>query len=231
MTDRAAVVGIIMLDTTFERFSGDVGHPGTWPFPVRRKIVAGATAGAATTLSDHRLLEPFLDAAHELVDEGVDGITTSCGFLSLYQRELARRLPVPVATSALLQIPLVQAMLPQSRRVGVLTFDDDSLTARHLAEAGALGETPMAGLTSSSAFRADILDGPPASFEVREGEVLEAALRLRGRVPDLGAVVLECTNFAPHAAAIRATLALPVYDIVTLITWFQAGLRSGRGDG
>lgn len=220
-----AVVGILMLDAAFERFFGDVGHPGTWPFPVRRKIVAGATAEAATTLSDDRLLDPFLVAARELVDEGVDGITTSCGFLSLYQRELTRRLPVPVATSALLQLPLIGMTLPEGRTVGVLTFDEAALTPRHLTTAGAQADTPVVGLRPRSAFRADILGGAPASFAVREGEVLETASRLRAKVPHLGAVVLECTNFSPHAGAIHAALGVPVYDLVTLITWFQAGLR------
>lgn len=229
MTKRSALIGILMLDTRFERFPGDVGHPDTWPFPIRRKVVAGATSGMATTLSDDRLLAPFLAAGRELVEEGVDGIATSCGFLSLYQRELARALPVPVATSALLQIPLVQATLPPGKAVGVLSFDQAFLTAEHLVAAGAPGSTPVAGLSPQSAFRADILGGPPAPFAVRESEVVEAASRLRAGVPNLGAVVLECTNFAPHAAAVQAALTLPVYDVVTLITWFQAGLATGRG--
>lgn len=227
MTGRAAMVGILMLDTAFERFPGDVGHPDTWGFPVRRKVVAGATAGRATRLSDERLLEAFVAAARELVAEGVAGISTSCGFLALYQRELTQALPVPIATSALLQIPLVQATLPQGRTVGVLSFDEASLSARHLAAAGAPVDTPVAGLSPGSALRADILGGTPASFAVREIEVLDAALRLAARVPHLGAVVLECTNFAPHAAAVRSALGVPVYDIVSLIAWFQTGLQAG----
>lgn len=228
MTHEPASIGILMLDTSFERFLGDIGHPGTWPFPVRFKVVAGATAAQATTLTDDRLLEPFLAAARALIDEGVDGIATSCGFLALYQRQLAERLTVPVAASALLQIPLVQATLPAGRRVGVLTFDAASLGPAHLAAAGAPADTPVAGLDPGSRFRADVLGGPPAPFEVRESEVLDAAARLKAKVSDLGAVVLECTNFAPHAAAVQAALRLPVYDIVTLMSWFQAGLRPRR---
>lgn len=226
----AAVVGILMLDTAFERFAGDVGDAGTFPYPVRRKVVVGASAAAATSLRDDRLLAPFLEAAQDLVAEGVDGIATSCGFLGLYQRALAAALPVPVATTALLQIPLVAATLAPGRRVGVLTFDAATLGRAHLAAAGAPAETPLAGLEPRSAFRAAILGGPPASFACREADVLDAAARLRATVPDLGAVVLECTNFAPHAAAIQAALGVPVYDVVTLIAWFQSGLRPGGRD-
>jgi hypothetical protein len=93
---------------------------------------------------------------------------------------------------------------------------------------GASTETPIAGLSADSAFCVDVLGGEGASFERREADVLDAARRLRAMVPTLGAVVLECTNFAPHAAAIRNLLGVPVYDIVTLVTWFQAGLRPRR---
>jgi hypothetical protein len=216
------VIGILMLDTGFERFPGDVGHPNTWPFPVRFRTVAGASAAQATTLSDDALLAPFLAAGRELVREGATGIATSCGFLVLYQRALAAALPVPVATSALLQIPSLATTM--AGRIGVLTFDPVSLGPAHLACAGAPADTPVAGLRPDSAFRADVLGGPASSFATREAEVV-AARRLREATPDVGAVVLECTNFAPHAAAIRAALGLPVYDIVTGLTWFEAGLR------
>ncbi|HYC14431.1 MAG TPA: hypothetical protein VEC75_09285, partial [Stellaceae bacterium] len=43
--------------------------------------------------------------------------------------------------------------------------------------------------------------------------------------PDLGAVVLECTNMAPYARALHDHLRLPVFDIVSFVTWFHAGLR------
>ena len=35
-------LGILMLDTQFERFNGDIGNAQTWPFPVQYKIVRGA---------------------------------------------------------------------------------------------------------------------------------------------------------------------------------------------
>jgi Asp/Glu/hydantoin racemase len=43
--------------------------------------------------------------------------------------------------------------------------------------------------------------------------------------PDVGAIVLECTNMPPYAAALQAAVGIPVYDIYSMITWFHAGLR------
>ena len=65
------------------------------------------------------LLDAFLAAALELVKLGADGITTNCGFLSLYQAELSAHVGVPVATSSLMQAGMIQATLPAGRRVGI----------------------------------------------------------------------------------------------------------------
>ena len=88
-----ASVGILMLETRFPRIPGDIGHAATWPFPVLYKVVRGATGERVTTArandNSTGLLDAFLSAGAELVQDGADGITTSCGFLSIYQRELA----------------------------------------------------------------------------------------------------------------------------------------------
>lgn len=126
-----ACVGILMLETRFPRIPGDIGHAATWPFPVLYKVVRGATGERVTTAKPNDrstgLLGAFLAAAAELVQDGADGITTSCGFLSIYQRELAAHCGVPVAASALMQIPFAERLLPPGRRVGVLTFSASQL--------------------------------------------------------------------------------------------------------
>src|SRR5215216_3062485 len=100
-------LGILMLDTRFPRPPGDVGHAATWPFPVCYRIVQGAQPHRIMgETPDPALLAPFVEAARELEAAGVRAITTSCGFLAAFQRELAAAVSVPVLTSALLQVPL-----------------------------------------------------------------------------------------------------------------------------
>lgn len=36
-------IGIIMLDTIFPRIKGDIGNPATFDFPVRYRVVKGAS--------------------------------------------------------------------------------------------------------------------------------------------------------------------------------------------
>ena len=110
-------IGIIMLDTRFPRFHGDVGNEHTWPFPVVFKVVEGAFAPDVVNATAQLDLSPFIDAAIELEQAGVVGITTSCGFLSLAQAKIASHLQIPFAASALIQLPWVQALLPPGKTV------------------------------------------------------------------------------------------------------------------
>ena len=123
-----ARVGILMLDTKWPRPPGDTGNAETWPFPVLYKVVPGASAHVVIHEQGKGLGQAFLDAAARLVKEGADGITTTGGFLAIFQDQLAAHVKVPVASSSLLQIPLVQRLLPPGKRVGVLSVHGDRIT-------------------------------------------------------------------------------------------------------
>ncbi len=196
------------------------------------ETVAGASAEKVTSLDDDSLLAPFIAGGRRLVDRGADAITTTCGFLVLYQKELAAALSVPVGTSSLLQMPLARAMLPKGRSVGVITFSAAGLGPKLLAAAGAPADTPVAGLDPKSAMVQDILGrGPATATEDRERTSLAAANDLKRRAPNLGAVVVECTNVAPYSAAIARRLGVPVYDTITLVEWLATAVRPRIYDG
>lgn len=222
-------LGILMLDTAFERFNGDVGNARTWPFPVQFRIVAGATPNQVTRPEGPGMLDAFKSAADELIAGGVDGITTTCGFLALYQKELAAHCTVPVATSALLQVPMVERILPRGRRPGILTFSAGSLTPRHLEVVGVDPATPIHGMPADSAFQRAIRQGDTSvQFATLQSEVLTAAGHLVRSDSRIGALVLECTNLAPYSRDIARLTGLPVFDIVTLVHWFHRSLSPER---
>src|SRR6185437_1083584 len=84
-----APLGILMLDARFPRIPGDMGNAGTWPFPVLYRVVRGASPERVVLDAASGLLDDFLRAAADLVADGAEAITTNCGFLSVFQRELA----------------------------------------------------------------------------------------------------------------------------------------------
>lgn len=220
-----AAVGILMLETRFPRIPGDMGNAMSWDFPVHYKVVRGATPDNVVRGDPRQLIDLFVEAGRDLVAMGADGITTNCGFLSLIQDEVKQALGVPVATSSLMQVPMVQALLPADKRCGILTISKGSLTAAHLAAAGVDPVTPVAGTEAGRCFTRDILaDAPEIDFQACRQDMLDAAQAMVVDHPELGAIVLECTNMVPYARDIRRVTGLPVYSIHTFVSWFQAGL-------
>ena len=220
-----AGVGILMLETRFPRIPGDMGNAGTWPFPVLYKVVPGASPRRVVCERAQGLLDSFLAAAEELVRLGADGITTTCGFLSLYQREIAEHVGVPVATSSLMQLPFIERVLPLGKRAGVLTVSAANLTAEHLRAAGANPATPVIGTDDGSEFsRVMINDEERLDVAAAESDILAAGDKLVAHHDGIGAVVLECTNMVPYARAVAQRLRLAVFSIYTFVTWFQSGL-------
>lgn len=225
---QGASLGILMLESRFPRIPGDGGNAGTWPFPMLYKVIRGATPDRVVRRGGRDLLEDFIDGARELVSIGADGITTNCGFLVHHQRELAEACGVPVAASSLLQVPWAQALLPPGRRVGVVTVSAENLGTEHLQAAGAHPDTPVVGTDSGELTR--VILGDELTMDVRgaRNDVVAAARRLVERHPEVGAIVLECTNMSPYSADVASALRLPVYDFYSLVRWFHAGLRPRR---
>jgi hypothetical protein len=211
----AQALGVLMLDTRFPRVPGDIGNPATFAFPVRYKVVPGASARRVVQGLDSALLKPFIDAGRALVGEGVTAITTSCGFLVRFQQALQAALPVPVWTSSLLLLPELQRSAP----AGVVTVHAASLTLDHLRAAGARADTPIEGLEPDCTFQRTLLqDETTLDVAAARSATVNAALRLLARRPQIRSIVLECTNMPPYAEAVRLATGLAVHDITTLIS-------------
>jgi Asp/Glu/hydantoin racemase len=228
-----AAIGIIMLDTIFPRIPGDIGNADTFSFPVRYQVVQGASPQRVVKEADARLLEPFIDAARSLEKEGVKAIATSCGFLAIFQRELADAVEIPVISSSLLQAPMAHAMINRRQKVGVITARAQSLTDRHFAGVG-IRDIPMVvmGMEDAEEFTSVFIEGKPSlDPEKVRREMVVVAQRMVKSHPDIGAVVLECTNMPPYAKAIQEVLKMPVFDVVTMIRYVHAGLQRQEFQG
>lgn len=224
-------LGILMLDTRFPRIQGDIGNASTFPFPVRYAKVPGASPRRVVKEGDPSLLGPFIEAARGLQAEGVKAITTSCGFLAAFQKDLAASVEIPVFTSSLLQMPFLHSLFGGKGKVGVLTARAASLEKRHFEQCGA-ADIPCAvmGMDGyeefSRVFLGDHNDGAGLSYDIpRVGkELAEASATLAAGHPDISCIVLECTNMPPFRKAIQEACGKPVFDIVTLAGYVHSGL-------
>ena len=211
---RNGFLGVLMLDTRFPRPPGDIGNAETFRrhgIAVRFHVVEGASPERIVKQADPALLQPFIDGARRLVDEGAAMITTSCGFLAAYQSLLADAVPVPVVTSSLLQCR-------DFARPGIVTFDSASLTARILAAAHVPPATPVQGLAPGCELHRRILaNDDRLDLELASRNVVDAACRLVSRFPAIEDIVLECTNMPPYRETIARATQRRVHDIETLV--------------
>jgi len=220
-------IGVLMLDTVFPRIPGDIGHAGTFPFPVLYQRIRHATPARVVREADPGLLEPFVEGARALQAAGVLAVAGGCGFLAMFQRQLAEAVSVPVLTSALLWVPIVARTLAPGRAVGIMTVDSGLLGPRHFAGAGIGEDVPIvvAGMEKGHAFAHVVVENElELDVEAARREHAAVARELVERHPEVGAIVLECTNMPPYAAAIQEATGRPVYDIVGLIRAAHAAL-------
>ncbi|MGO4852853.1 aspartate/glutamate racemase family protein [Phaeovulum sp. W22_SRMD_FR3] len=217
----SAFIGILSLDTRFPRIPGDAGHPDSYHLPARIRVVAGA--GSPDIVRDGRpapaLVAAFIAAAQALEREGAVMLTSTCGFLITVQAEIAAAVRIPVVLSGLALVPLVRLMTG-NRPVGILTASRPSLGTAALQAAGCTAEAVrIAGLEHEAAFAETFLTAKELQRQRLDPGEIEAAVTraARGLVaahPEIGALVLECGNLPPYAAAVRRAVGRPVFSIL-----------------
>ena len=211
-------IGIMLLDTRFPRVPGDIGNATTFDFPVRYRVVEGATPQRLVLDDDESCLGDFVEAAKALEAEGVRAITTSCGYLSTFQDTITRAVNVPVFCSSLMLVPVVSRMLPPGARIGILTIDSRRLHDSTLKAAGITDE-PIA-VMGSEEVPEFYNTYPRGAMEIDPdavgGAVVKMVQQLLERNPDVRAIVCEAINYAPYAAAVQNATGLPWFDIIDL---------------
>lgn len=213
-------LGILMLDTKFPRIPGDVGNPETFDYPIRKLIVEGANPQSVVMKADPSLLEPFTRAAQQLEAEGVSAITTSCGFLAMFQKEVAAAVNIPVFCSSLLQGGFVSDQLPEGKILGILTANSEKLTERHFKGVGIdRVEKVVYGMQGTHFYHIFVDNNTDLNFELAQQEMVDQAKKMVAEHPNVGAIVFECTNMPPYAKAVQEATGLPVYDITTLANY------------
>ncbi|KAK5163155.1 uncharacterized protein LTR77_010939 [Saxophila tyrrhenica] len=225
---RQPPLGLLMSEIKIFRSPGDVNNPRTFDFPTIQAMAKDSLLVRLVSSETYGqdFIDNFVAAGEDLVARGAVGIITSCGFLVLAQKELSRRLPVPVAASSLLQLPTIRTILPPQQAIGVLTFDGSRLNGTHLNAIGIQDHSQIhiAGPPKDGYMKRYIRDGAPYDFEALEAELVATAHAHIKRHPDIGALVLECTQFPPFAYGLQQATKLPVYDVYTLGRWLYSAI-------
>ncbi|MCL7749689.1 aspartate/glutamate racemase family protein [Halalkalibacter alkaliphilus] len=226
-------IGILMLDTFTPFIPGDVGNATTYPFPVRYQTVKGFTFEKLLQ-KDRTMLTPILEAGHILVKEGVKAITADCGYMAMFQDEIANELQVPVFLSSLLQIPFISATLAQEEKIGIICSKASNFEIELLQKIGVSPTIPLCirGMDEKENFRKAAHDeiGILDPDKIEE-EVVSVAKEMVQSDPLVKVILLECSSLPPYAAAIQKAVQLPIFDYVTMIKYVHSALVQKRYTG
>lgn len=227
-------IGMLCAQWNIPFIPGDLNNATTFEFPVLYHEVTGASGADILRDSGQQYTDLIVAAARTLERWGVRAITSNCGFMAVYQQAVTAAVAIPVFLSSLLQLHTVAPMVGRDRRIGVLTANSAALTPRVL---GAIGFTDIdrlaiQGLEDYQHFREVIFEETGRMEPERfAAEVLDAARTLHRRAPDIGAIVLECSDLPVYSAAIREATGLPVYDWANYIRFVHGAVVPRRYAG
>jgi len=216
-------IGIIAGSIVFPRVPGDAANASTYPFPTSIKTVrvpSSFEARIETIVSrDPKLLQEYATLIREFEEEGVRAVTTTCGFNIVYQEDLSKVTRIPIFTSSLLQLPLIQKLLPEGKKIGIVTANGKAFKKHKsdlLSCAGLDPSTPIVveGVEENESW---IERDTHFDEEKIEKDVVRTAKKMVSDNPDIGAVLFECHNLPPYSKAVQDATGLPVFDIVTLV--------------
>jgi hypothetical protein len=228
-----APVGILLLQRASDTFHrpwipGSVGNASTWTVPARYKVMSGIDFGCIIGPGADNAESAVVQSAIELVREGAQLITANCGFMVRYQEAVRAAVDVPVLLSSLLLGPFLERVLPANKSLGIITAKASSLSPDLMKAAGMPADSErfvVAGLEDAPVFARSFLtcDGD-FDYDSVEAETVGAALDMVKKRPDIGMILMECSELPPYAAAVQRATGLPVYDFFSLIDFFAQGL-------
>ncbi len=242
LTKSETAIGVLLLEIPEEKDRKpkfDPNTPGyvsgnkTFDFPLKTEAVQGVSRRTWVLDGNPKLAPHFIEAAKKLEQQGVKGITSTCGFTALVQREISTAVSIPVFTSSLLLVPLVYRMLGENQKVGILTRHSRALTEKHFNGAGwSSKDIPIsvAGVEEIDSWQT----WEKEEYDLKQmgTDLVQRAKEFVQREPSIGAIVLECAVFPIYADSIRETTGLPVFDITTLTRMVYEGVKKtkkGRG--
>lgn len=220
-------IGVLVFSTATARIAGDAGNAGSFDYPVRYEVVDGNFSDLIKGSPNIRL--SLMNACRRLTASyGIRGIVGDCGLMSLYQTELGRATPAPVAASALCLIPLVWQLIGRSGAIGIITGHRELLSAKHLRNSGWTEDISLSlqGMQDETHFREIVIEGGLHLDQERmKKDVLAAAEKLRQKTPDLRAVIIECSNLATYSKDVQKLLEAPVWDIMSAANFIAYGVN------
>lgn len=169
-------------------------------------------------------IDNWVACARQLEEDGCKAIVGGCGLTAMMQSQLSAAVDIPVYTSTMLYIPFLQNTLKADKKVAVLTVNENSLAMNNgsLFDECNIDKTKVVlqGMDQSAPEHAAAwgtqFNDTNYDKHFIENAIVSVAKQLVAETPEVGQIVLECTEMPPFADAIRKATGLPVFDAVDM---------------
>ncbi|MCF0140485.1 MAG: aspartate/glutamate racemase family protein [Mogibacterium sp.] len=209
-------IGIIAVNLIYPKLPGNVANATTYPFPVKYKVVSFEIEQLFA--GDPAIKEQIVNAAKELEAEGVRAIIGACGYFAHFQQEVRDAVSVPVFMSSLCQLPMIKTAFSESKKIAVFCASGDDFDEELLRKVGTdSSRLIVQNVGNMESFSAIRWGRPELDNGKLKQDLCELAAALVEKNPDIGAILLECSDLPPYAKAIQAATGLPVFDFNTMI--------------
>jgi hypothetical protein len=224
-------VGIIQLPANIPMLPGDVGNPTTFNFPVLYESIQEIDPMWILADKPHPVvMKKIIAACKRLTMQGVTTLIGNCGFFANYQPEVAASLDpgVQFFNGSLMQLPMLLTSVGANKKVGILTASKKLLMPSPAIKNSGVSDADKKRLVvygNEDGKQMNRVTGEAGSYSPKklEKELVDLAKKMVKENPDVGAILLECTEFPPHASAIQKAVRLNVWDFVTMTEFMHAG--------
>lgn len=216
-------VGIIAINLDYPKVPGNVVNATTFTFPVVYEEVHFEIEQLFA--GDPSIKQQVIEAAKTLEAKGVRAIIGACGFFAHFQKDIAAAVGVPVFMSSLCQLPMIKTWLPPERKVAVFAADGSSINDELLAQVNTTSDQLLVVNVGDMDSFAPIRWGKdPLDNGKLEDDLAALAAKVCQDNPEVDAILLECSDLPPYAAAIQRATGMPVFDFITLANWVHGAV-------
>ena len=196
------MLGIIAVKLDYPKLPGNVANACTFDYPVCYEVVDFEIEQLFA--GDPAIKQMIIEAAKKLEAQGVRAIIGACGYFAHFQKDVAAAVDVPVFMSSLCQLPVIKAGFAQAGSIAVFAADGSSLNDDLLAQVGSSTKRLIIQNVGDMESFAPIRWG---GHELDNGKLTDdlcsLAKDLCQQHPDIKAILLECSDLPPYAAAIQ----------------------------
>ena len=132
-------------------------------------------------------------------------LTGACGFMIQQEEFIAENTKLPVVMSSLIQLPIVESMLPNDAKIGIVTSNGTNFNKYKTKLLTCAGVFPSAfdkfviqGVEDIPEFKG-IADATAVIYELALPKLIERVKEMLAAHPGIRAIVFECTELPGYA--------------------------------